>query len=132
MPFIPHLKEGGLLARELNQQLSNRFCLNKENCFFDLLNNQLRLSLNQPIVPIIKSSVLTGTSFEKVIVESEYAATRPVIDGVLTAGEWNEPAFHSNIQYSMGDTGKTGDVTGYFMNDDTNLYRQIGWGFKPK
>ena len=60
------------------------------------------------------------------IIYSEYVSgSPPIIEGVLTAGEWTEPAFTKPFQYTVNDDDKVGEIAGHFMNDDDYLYIAI-------
>ena len=61
--------------------------------------------------PVIYSKYLSGVA--------------PPIEGVLQAGEWTEPAFIKPFIYSIDGKEKSGDIAGYFMNDDEFLYAAI-------
>ena len=61
--------------------------------------------------PVIYSKYLSGVA--------------PTIEGVLQAGEWTEPAFIKPFIYSIDGKEKSGDIAGYFMNDDEFLYAAI-------
>jgi len=59
-------------------------------------------------------------------VTSRYiSSTAPVIDGILTSGEWGEPAFTKTFEYLVGNVTKTAEMLGYFMNNEESLYVAI-------
>jgi hypothetical protein len=55
-------------------------------------------------------------------VNSKYISSVPTIDAILTPGEWTEPAFTKSFEYLIGNVSKTGEMVGYFMNNDEYLY----------
>ena len=58
-------------------------------------------------------------------VNSKYTSSAPTVDGIITPGEWTEPTFTKTFDYSIGNISKVGELVGYFMNDDDNLYVAI-------
>ena len=88
-----------------------------------------------PIITVTPTSASTpailltedaSTLIERPTVYSAYISTRaPTVDGILTPGEWPEPAFTKTFDYTVEDTKKTGDMNGYFMNDEDFLYAAI-------
>ena len=59
------------------------------------------------------------------IYSQDVSAVTPTIDGTLGSGEWSEPAFTMPIKYLWKDEEKTGNMEGYFINDEDSLYVAI-------
>ena len=85
---------------------------------------------SQPVPTSLPAILLTyedaSTLIERPTVYSAYiSTTAPTVDGILTSGEWPEPAFTKTFDYTVEDIKKTGDMNGYFMNDEDFLYTAI-------
>lgn len=65
---------------------------------------------------------LADTTMSLVTVNSKYATSLPVIDGILEPGEWTEPTFTKSFDYQVGNVSKTGEMVGCFMNSEKYLY----------
>lgn len=74
-------------------------------------------------IPLILSPESIDTSFSPPVISSKYLAVNvPVIDGVLSSGEWSEPSFTTDFVYSYKGMEKNGYISGYFINNDNDFY----------
>lgn len=77
-------------------------------------------------VPVLLTAEQEDMPIPQPTIHSKYVSGKtPTIDGVLQAGEWTEPAFTKPFLYSIDGKEKSGDMAGYFMNDDEFLYAAI-------
>jgi hypothetical protein len=61
------------------------------------------------------------------VIQSSYASTPPVIDGLLSLSEWGSPVITKTLDYFNCITGQdeTHEMLVYFMNDNAYLYVAI-------
>jgi len=76
----------------------------------------------EPPVPSFRLNEPSGAPIAYSTVNSDWAVSLPIIDGILTPGEWTGPPFTKSFEYLIGNVSKTGEMVGYFMNDDEYLY----------
>ena len=74
-------------------------------------------------IPVIQTPAWQAASSSRPTINSNYAlASSPVIDGVLSPGEWPGPVLDKTFTCLFKNAEKTGRITGYFKNDDDSLY----------